>query len=65
MLPAIHTQTPRLVVRQSGLSHNVLAFHMWSALHSLASNSICLLSFEGLNALIDAMKQMPQLTSLK
>ena len=51
---------------QSRLSHNLLAFHICYALHSLAHNYIYWDGkMEGLNALIDAMKQMPQLTSLK
>ena len=54
-----------MAMRYSRLSHNLLAIHICSALHSLAGNSICYRGMEGLNALIDAMKQMPQLTSLK
>ena len=57
---------PKIAVCKSGLSHNRLAFHIFSALHSLAKNHICDGGkMEGLNALIDAMKQMSQLTSLK
>ena len=55
-----------MAVRYGRLSHSCLAFHICSALHSLAGNRICWDGkMEGLNALIDAMKQMPQLTSLK
>ena len=55
----------QLGVPYGRLCHDRLAFHICSALHSLAGNSICYRGMEGLNALIDAMKQMPQLTSLK
>ena len=60
-----------LNVYQRNPSHNLLAFHMCSALHSLADNSEAYCSYSEsevgtlLNALIDAVKQMPQLTSLK
>ena len=65
MLPATHAH-PKMAVRYSRLSHNLLAIHICSALHSLAGNMIYWGGkMEGLNALIDAMKQMPQLTSLK
>ena len=65
MLPATHAN-PKMAVQYSRLSHNCLAFHISSALHSLAGNLICYQGkMEGLNALIDALKQMPQLTSLK
>eukprot|EP00966_Prymnesium_polylepis_P148897 3440148-Prymnesium_polylepis.1 len=50
---------------KGGLSHNRLVFHICSALHSLAGNGICNDGkMEGLNALLDAIKQMPQLTCL-
>ena len=54
-----------MAVCKGRLCHDRLAFHICSALHSLAGNDICYGGMEGLNALIDAMKQMPQLTSLK
>ena len=55
-----------MAVCKSRLSHNRLAFHIGSAFHSLAGNNICQRgNMEGLNALIEALKQMPQLTSLK
>ena len=63
MLPAIHTQTPRLVLRQSRLSHinsaqAILAFNA----HSLAKNA---LNKKGAKVIAEAIVKMPQLTSLK
>ena len=49
----------------SGPCHTVLMMR-FHTVHSLANNSICCEgNMEGLNALIEALKQMPQLVSLK
>jgi hypothetical protein len=49
----------------SGPCHTVLMMR-FHTVHSLANNSICREgNMEGLNAFIEALKQMPQLVSLK
>ena len=55
------------------LSHHLLAFHIYSALHSLAGNDLCGVgcdgeadfTLEGLTPLCEALTKMPNLVSLK